>query len=239
MNIKVLTAFPEIFDTYMSTSMMLKARKKSLIEFCPYDLRDWTHDRYKTLDDATYGGGPGQLMKCEPIFEAYDSICDKSACKPFVVIPDPTGEVFDDKLATDLSSKQELLFICGHYEGLDYRVFSLADKIISIGDYILTGAELACNVIIDSTVRKLPGVLGADRGVDEESFSQGLLEYPQYTRPKTYRNMSVPDVLLSGNHKQIDKWRHEQSLLRTYNSRPDLINNLNLTEEDKKFLDMM
>lgn len=223
MNIKTLSTFPEIFDSYMSTSIMKRAQDKDILKFKAYNLRDWTDDFHHTTDDKPYGGGSGQLMMCEPIFRAYDEIVEKDKTTYTTIFLSPTGKKFDDSQAKLLTKKQNLLFICGHYEGIDERAYSLADKIYSIGDYVITGGELASLVIIDSVVRKLPGVLGAEDGATDESFSEGLLEYPQYTRPSEYRGMKVPEVLLSGDHKKIKEWKQEQSLLRTKQLRPDLL----------------
>lgn len=222
MRIEILTTFPKIFDSYMSESMMLQAQKKGIVEWKAYDLRDWTHDVHRTTDDYIYGGGQGLVMKCEPIFDSIDDIAE-SKDDVRIVIPAPHGKVFDDKLAKDLSQENRLLFICGHYEGLDERVYSLADDIVSIGDYVLTSGELSTQVIIDAVVRKIPGVLGAKEGANEESFVESLLEYPQYTRPSTFRGMEVPDVLLSGDKSAIDKFNRKQSIKRTWEERPDLI----------------
>lgn len=203
MNIDVITTFPEIFDSYMNQSMMKRAQDKGLLNFKSHNLRDWTSDLHHTTDDKPYGGGCGQLMLCEPIFKAFDDIVDSMDNQPYTIILDPTGEQFNDACAQELSKKDSLLFICGHYEGIDHRVYSLADKVYSIGDYVLTGGELASIVVIDSTVRKIDGVLGAQNGADDDSFVDGLLEAPQYTRPSEFRGMNVPDVLVSGDHAKI------------------------------------
>ena len=221
MKIDVLTTFPNVFDSYMNESMMKQAQKKGKLEFFAHNLRDWTHDAHRTTDDYVYGGGDGLIMKCEPIFEAIDSLFPEN--KPRTVIAAPQGKVLNDKIACDLSREDALLFICGHYEGLDERVYSLADDVISIGDYVLTSGELGVQVIIDAVVRKIPGVLGAENGAVNESFTQFLLEHPQYTRPENYRGMKVPEVLLQGNHKKIDAYNRQESIRRTWNLRPDLI----------------
>ncbi|MDO5328844.1 MAG: tRNA (guanosine(37)-N1)-methyltransferase TrmD [Coriobacteriia bacterium] len=220
MKIAALTTFPEIYDSYMNASMMKIAQDKKILDFHAYNLRDWTSDPHKTTDDKPYGGGPGQLMMCEPIFKAYDDIKTDDT---YTIFLSPVGETFNDKIAVDLAQKKELLFICGHYEGIDERAYSLADKIISIGDYVITSGELSSMVVIDSVVRKLPGVLSSEDAVADESFSNGLLEAPQYTRPQNFRGMEVPDVLTSGDHAKIKEWKHEQSLIRTKKYRPDLL----------------
>lgn len=221
MRIDVLTTFPNIFDSYMSESMMKQACKKGKLEFCAHNLRDWTHDAHHTTDDYVYGGGDGLVMKCEPIFEAVESLFPDK--KPRTIIAAPQGSVFSDEIATELSKEDSLLFICGHYEGIDERAYSLADDVISIGDYVLTSGELGCQVIIDAVVRKIPGVLGAENGAVNESFTNCLLEHPQYTRPENFRGMAVPDVLLQGNHREIDAFNREEAIKRTWQLRPDLI----------------
>ena len=289
MIIETLSTFPGMYDSVMNSSMMRIAQEKGILDFHAYDLRDWTHDRHRTTDDDPYGGGAGLVMKCEPLFEAYDAICAKGtgcsldSClgqpdraastkrvphepevpsgtsmraglpsdwalpdlaaepepnppKPCTIFLAPQGERFSDEIALDLAKEERLLFICGHYEGIDERAYTLADRVISLGDYVLTSGELASMVVIDAVVRKLPGVLGAEDGALTESFSDGLLEYPQYTRPAEFRGMRVPDVLLSGDHGKVAKWRREQSLLRTARLRPDLFADVELSPADRDFL---
>lgn len=221
MRIDVLTTFPNIFDSYMSESMMKQAQRRGKLSFFTHDLRDWTHDAHRTTDDYVYGGGNGLVMKCEPIFEAVDDLFAQK--KPHTIIAAPQGKVFDDKIALQLSKEEHLLFICGHYEGIDERAYSLADDILSIGDYVLTSGELGCQVIIDAVVRKIPGVLGAESGAKNESFSDYLLEHPQYTRPEEFRGLRVPEVLTKGNHKEIEAFNRKESIKRTWELRPDLI----------------
>lgn len=230
MRIDTLSTFPGMFESVMGESMMKRAREKGLLDFKAWDLRDWTHDRHRTTDDEPYGGGHGLVMKCEPVYEALEDMLDLGdGALPDVdhgariICMAPQGRTFDDAYAKELSGEDRLVFICGHYEGLDERIHAIANDVISIGDYVLTSGELASMVVIDSVVRKLPGVLGAEKGADEESFSDGLLEFPQYTRPASFRGMDVPEVLLSGHHSNIGKWRREQSIKRTLDSRPDLI----------------
>ena len=236
-----------MFDSVMGASMMKIAQDKGLLDFTAYDLRDWTHDRHRTTDDDPYGGGLGLVMKCEPIYEAYQAISGvdvgyaapaptgfeqpttgprprhASAPAPKTVFLTPCGRRFDDALACELAGEQRLLFVCGHYEGIDERAYDLADYQVSLGDYVLTSGELAAMVVIDAVVRKIDGVLGARGGADEESFADGLLEYPQYTRPASFLGKEVPAVLLSGDHGAVDRWRREQSLERTARLRPDLL----------------
>lgn len=240
MLIETLSTFPHMYDSVMGESMMKRAQEKGIIQFKAYDLRDWTHDRHRTTDDYPYGGGVGLVMKCEPIFEALDDIVGdpevfSAGGRNRIVFLSPTGRTFDDPYAKELSCADRILFICGHYEGIDERVYSVATDMISLGDYVLTSGELASMVVIDSVVRKIPGVLGAEGGADDESFATGLLEYPQYTRPAEYRGLKVPEVLLSGNHAKINEWRRRMSLQRTLELRPDLIDSL--LENDRLSLD--
>lgn len=262
MLIETLSTFPHMYDSVMGESMMKRAQEKGILEFRAHDLRDWTHDRHRTTDDDPYGGGAGLVMKCDPIFEAVEAILGKefveaklaaappqgesqqrSSAAPQIVFLAPQGRPFDDAYADKLAAADHLLFICGHYEGIDERVYTLADYVISLGDYVLTSGELASMVVIDAAVRKLPGVLGAAEGPVDESFTSGLLEYPQYTRPADFRGMRVPEVLTSGNHAAIARWRREQSLARTAAARPDLIAAAEaagrLTPADQKFLKLL
>lgn len=242
MIIETLSTFPHMYDSVMGTSMMRIAQEKGILDFHAFDLRDWTHDRHRTTDDDPYGGGAGLVMKCEPLFEAYDDICARpdtktaAPAKPHTIFLAPQGRRFDDACALELAKQERLLFVCGHYEGIDERAYSLADEVISLGDYVLTSGELASMVVIDAVVRKLPGVLGAKEGAVTESFSDGLLEYPQYTRPASFRGMDVPQVLLSGDHGKVAKWRREQSLERTARLRPDLLTEVDLSPAERDFL---
>lgn len=237
MKIETLSTFPAMFDSVMDSSMMRIAREKGILDFKAHDLRDWTHDRHRTTDDEPYGGGCGLVMKCDPIFEAFDAIAgDDSHKAPCTVFLAPTGESFNEAIACDLANEERLLFVCGHYEGIDERAYALADRVLSIGDYVLTSGELASMVIIDAVVRKLPGVLGDAQSSIEESFHDGLLEYPQYTRPADFRGMMVPAVLTSGDHGAVDRWRRCESLRRTAQLRPDLLESAILTDEDRTFL---
>ena len=242
MIIETLSTFPSRYDSVMGASMMRIAQEKGIISFKAHDLRDWTHDRHRTTDDDPYGGGDGLVMKCEPLFEAYDDLtCGAGAdgealpC-PCTIFLAPHGRPFDDALACELAREERLLFVCGHYEGIDERAYALADRTVSLGDYVLTSGELASMVVIDAVVRKLPGVLGAPTGAQGESFADGLLEYPQYTRPATFRGRDVPAVLLSGDHGAVARWRREQSLERTARLRPDLLDAADLSDADRRFL---
>lgn len=235
MIIETLSTFPDMYASVMGSSMMRIAQEKGILEFKAHDLRDWTHDRHRTTDDDPYGGGDGLVMKCEPIFEAYDDSAGAGP-RPTTVFLSPCGEPFTDAVACELSREERLLFVCGHYEGIDERAYALADRVISLGDYVLTSGELASMVVIDAAVRKLPGVLGAETGALGESFADGLLEYPQYTRPATFRGMGVPPVLLSGNHAAVADWRRKQSLERTARLRPDLLEDVDLSAADRAYL---
>ncbi len=235
MRIETLSVFPSMFEGVMGTSIMRRAREKGIIDFTAHDLRDWTHDVHRTTDDAPYGGGPGLLMKVEPVFEAMDDIL--SAGPATVIFPTPVGERFDQRVAEELSLADRLVFVCGHYEGFDERVYTLADRCLSLGDFVVTGGELPAMVMIDAICRLIPGVLGDDMSAVSESFSaEGLLEYPQYTRPASYRGMDVPEVLLSGDHGKIDRWRRRQAIERTARIRPDLLDVAVLTEEERDWV---
>ena len=221
MKIDVLTLFPAMFAGPLDESIIMRARKKGLLDLNIHQLRDWTHDRHKTVDDKPFGGGPGMLMKPEPLFEAVESL-KREGTK--VILLSPSGRKFSQPIARELAAEKDLLLVTGHYEGFDERVReALADDELSIGDYVLTNGALPAMVVIDAVTRLLPGVLGDDASSTDESFSHGLLEYPQYTRPAEFRGMKVPEVLLNGNHAEIEKWRREQAKSRTKAQRPDLL----------------
>lgn len=221
MKIETISVFPEMFETVMATSILGRAQEKGLLEYVGHDLRKWTHDRHRTVDDEIYGGGPGQLMKPEPFFEALDELLANQPAK--VVIFSPQGQRFDHQVALELAQEQRLILLCGRYEGFDERIFELADCCISLGDFILTGGELAAMVVSDAVCRLLPGVLGDEQSNKDESFSHGLLEYPQYTRPASYRGLDVPEILLNGDHAAIAEWRRKMSIIKTAEFRPDLL----------------
>ncbi len=237
MRIDVITLFPAMFDGPLGASMIGRAIERGLLDVHLHDLRDSTHDKHRTVDDYSFGGGPGMVMKPEPVFEAVEAVQAQTAEKAYVVFFAPAGHVFDQALAEDLSHKPRLLFVCGRYEGFDERALSLADLEVSIGDYVLTGGELPALVVIDAAARLLPGVLGGETSAAEESFSEGLLEYPQYTRPQVYRGMEIPEVLASGDHGRIAAWRREQSVRRTARVRPDLLRHASLSVEEKRMTD--
>jgi len=221
MRIDVLTLFPGMFSGPLDESIVGRARAQGLLELRIVNLRDYTHDRHKTVDDKPFGGGPGMLLKPEPIFEAVESLKRQ---KTRVVLLSPAGRVFNQAIARELAIGEDLLLVCGSYEGFDERIREkLADDELSIGDYVLTNGALPAMVVIDAVTRLLPGVLGDDESSRDESFSGGFLEYPHYTRPADFRGMKVPEVLLSGNHAEIARWRREQARTRTEKRRPDLI----------------
>ena len=221
MKIEVLTLFPAMFAGPLDESIIKRARDSGRLEFKLHNLRDWTHDRHKTVDDRPFGGGPGMLLKPGPLFEAVESLRRETTR---VILLSPGGRPFDQRVARELAKVSDLLLVTGHYEGFDERVReALADDELSVGDYVLTNGALPAMIVIDAVTRLLPGVLGDDDSSRDESFSDGLLEYPQYTRPAEFRGMPVPEVLLSGNHAEIAKWRREQARLRTLARRPDLL----------------
>ena len=222
MRIDVLTLFPEMFVGPLDVSIIQRARQAGLLDVRIKNLRDYTHDRHQTVDDRPFGGGPGMVLKPEPLFEAVE---DLALDNTHVILTSPSGGVFNQARARELAQKQHLLLICGSYEGVDERVCeALVDEELSIGDYVLTNGGLPAMVIVEAVTRLLPGVLGHEESAADESFSHGLLEYPQYTRPAEFRGMKVPEVLLSGNHAEIEKWRKQQAGLRTAQRRPDLLN---------------
>jgi len=220
LQIDIITLFPDIFFGPLAESIIGRAVKSGLVKINTVNLRDYTHDERGTVDDKPYGGGPGMLLKVEPLFEAIE---DLKTEKSLVILTSPQGQSFDQQTASELKTYEHLIFVCGHYEGVDERVrTTLIDREISIGDYILTSGNLAAMVMTDAIVRLLPGVLGCDASSEDESFSKGLLEYPQYTRPPEFRDMKVPEILLSGDHGKIAQWRNEQAETRTRDRRPDL-----------------
>ncbi|MDA8088199.1 MAG: tRNA (guanosine(37)-N1)-methyltransferase TrmD [Nitrospiraceae bacterium] len=237
MRLAVITLFPEVFQAYMGVGIMRRAVERSLVDFEVLHLRDFTSDRHRTVDDYPYGGGPGMVMKPEPVHEAVKH-AKKDGLPTLTILLSPQGRPFTQQMAKGLSEeKRRLLFICGRYEGIDERVIqSLVDEEISIGDYVLTGGELPALVIIDAVVRLLPGALGDEDSLREESFSWGILDYPHYTRPPEWNGMAVPEVLLSGNHRQIVQWRRKEALRRTLRKRPELLRLAGLTPEDHELI---
>ena len=233
MKFDVLTLFPEMFEI-LNQSIIGKAIEKKLININLINIRDFSKDKHKKVDDTPYGGGAGMVMQADVIYDAYTSIKDKNAK---VIYMSPQGKLLNQKKVEELSKQEHLILLCGHYEGVDQRIIdTIVDEEISIGDYVLTGGEIPAMVLIDSVSRYVDGVLSED-STSEESFSQGILEYPQYTRPETFQDRKVPEILLSGHHENINKWRRYQALKNTYLKRPDLLENIELSEEDIKNLE--
>ena len=234
MKIDVLTLFPDMIDQTLSQSIIGKAQVNGLLEIQSHDFRKYATNKQKHVDDYPYGGGAGMLLMPQPIHDCLADI--EQATKPRIVLLDPAGKKFNQKMAEEFAQEEQLIFICGHYEGYDERIRSYVTDEVSLGDYVLTGGELAAMVMIDATVRLIPGVLGNETSAEGDSHSTWLLEYPQYTRPAEYLGQKVPDVLLSGHHENIRKWRIKESLRRTYLRRPDMLAKRQLTEEEAQYL---
>lgn len=237
MRVDVLTIFPEMFAGPMATSMMGIARDKGFLELHVHDIRDWTVDRHRSTDDEPYGGGAGMVMRPEPVFAAVRAVVALDPRPCTVVFMAPVGETFTQDTAVEFSKIERLLFVCGRYEGFDERAFTLADRVLSIGDYVLTGGELPAMVVIDAAVRLIPGVLGHESSAYDESFTGALLEHPHYTRPAEFEGMAVPEVLRSGDHGRISAWRREQAIRRTARMRPDLLGRVELSEPELKIVE--
>jgi tRNA (guanine37-N1)-methyltransferase len=236
MRVDVITLFPDVFASVVSSSMLGIARDRGILEFHVHDLRDWALPGvHRQVDDSPYGGGAGMVLRPEPVFDAVEAVSAMDPRVPFVVLVTPQGERFAQSRAEDLAVRERLLIVCGRYEGYDERIRTLADLELSVGDFVLTGGELPAMVITDAVTRLLPGVLGDDASAVDESFTTGLLEYPHYTRPATFRGMEVPDILRSGDHARIEAWRRRQAAVRTAQRRPDLIGPAwtNMTEEQR------
>jgi tRNA (guanine37-N1)-methyltransferase len=235
MKVDVLSLFPEMFEGVLHSSIMKKAQTNGAVTFGVTDFREFAPNKHRKVDDYPYGGGAGMVLKPEPLFAAVEAVTANAEKPPRVILMCPQGERFTQKKAEELAAEEHLVFICGHYEGYDERIRqSLVTDELSIGDFVLTGGEIAAMAVIDSVVRLLPEVLGNADSPVLDSFSTGLLEHPQYTRPASFKGLEVPDVLLSGNHAEIDKWREEQSLLRTYERRKDLLATAPLTDHQRK-----
>lgn len=238
MRIHILSLFPEMLSGPFDHSIIRRAVERGLVEISIYNIRDYTTDRHHVVDDYPYGGGPGMVLKPEPVFAAVE-VVNGGAGLPLILLT-PQGRLFDQRVAAEISRQQEIILLCGHYEGVDERVRQqLVTDEISIGDYVLSGGELAAAVVVDAVVRQLPGALGSEESAGEESHAEGLLEYPQYTRPQSFRGWEVPEVLLSGNHAQIARWRRQQSLRRTMQRRPDLLERAQLSDEDREMITRM
>lgn len=238
MRIDVLTLFPEMFDGVFGASILGKAKERGIVELAAVNFRDYANNKHNTVDDYPYGGGGGMVLKPEPIFAAVEDLVPPEGVRPRVVLMCPQGEPFSQRKAEELAAERHLVFVCGHYEGYDERIreYLVTDE-LSIGDYVLTGGELPAMVVIDAVVRLLPGVLGNESSAVTDSFSTGLLEYPHYTRPASFRGWDVPEVLISGHHGRIDAWRREQSLLRTLRRRPELLDSAELTPKERQWLE--
>jgi tRNA (guanine37-N1)-methyltransferase len=239
MKIDVLTLFPEMFSGVLGHSILHKAAEKSAVQYNVVNFRDYADNKHQTVDDYPYGGGAGMVLKAQPLFDAVEALKEQAESKRTrVILLCPQGKQYDQKIAEELAKEEHLIFVCGHYEGYDERIREhvVTDE-ISIGDYVLTGGELGAMVVIDSVVRLLPEVLGNQESHMKDSFSTGLLEHPHYTRPSDFRGMKVPDVLLEGNHRLIEEWRNKEALRRTFLRRPDLLEKIELTKEQEKWLD--
>lgn len=228
MKIAVLTLFPEMFSSVLEASLLGKARKKEIVEIEVHNLRKWTRDKHKIADDRPYGGGVGMLLKLEPIYAALQDL------KGTTILLSPQGKIFNQAKAIQLSQRKSIILVCGHYEGVDERVSRFVDEEVSIGDFVLTGGELPALVIIDAVVRLLPGVVGRKRSLKEESFTQKFLDWPHYTRPANFRGYKVPQVLLSGNHREIALWRKKEAIRATWRKRPELIDKIKFSFLEKK-----
>jgi tRNA (guanine37-N1)-methyltransferase len=243
MQFEVFTLLPEVFSPYLESSILQRARQRGLLEVRIHNIRDYTHDRHHTTDDTPYGGGGGMVMKPEPVFEAVESVLGSTAgpAQPLpvpLILLTPQGRVFTQRVAEELSRHKRIALLCGRYEGVDERIREhLVTDEISVGDYVLTGGELPALVLIDAVSRLIPSVLGDPTGAEDDSHSMGLLEYPHYTRPPEFRGWKVPEVLLSGDHGKIEKWRREQALIRTFTKRPDMIEKAGLSEADRKIVE--
>lgn len=234
----VLTLFPDMFRAVLGDSIINRAVEKGIIELNFIDIRDFTENKHRKVDDYPYSGGGGMLMAAQPIYDAYQSIAKKLDYKPFTVYMSPQGKVFDQKMAVELSEYKHIVILCGHYEGVDQRVLDMiADAEISLGDFVLTGGEIPAMAVIDAVSRMIPGVLANENSYSDESHFSGLLEYPQYTRPEEFMGVKIPEVLISGHHANINKWKRQEALRNTLKKRPDLLEKAELSEEDIKFLD--
>jgi len=236
----VLTLFPEMFEAVLGGSITGRARAAGLLEMNFINIRDFSKDKHRNTDDYPYSGGGGMLMTPQPIYDAYMSVAEGKSEKPHTVFLSPQGKVFDQKKAIELSKKDHIVFLCGHYEGVDQRVLDMiVDEEISIGDFVLTGGEIPAMAVIDSVSRMVPGVLANEGSYTNESHFSGLLEYPQYTHPQEFMGIKIPEILVSGHHKNIEKWKREQALLVTLKKRPDMLEKAELTDEDKAFLEQI
>ena len=245
MQFEVFTLLPDVFPPYLESSILQRARQRGLIDVRVHNIRDYTHDKHHTTDDTPYGGGGGMVMKPEPVFEAVETVLglssDPAQDRPIpVILLTPQGRVFTQRVAEELARHERIAMLCGRYEGVDERIREhLVTDEISVGDYVLTGGELPALLVIDAVSRLIPGVLGDPTGAEDDSHAMGLLEYPHYTKPSEFRGWKVPEVLLSGDHGRIEKWRREQALIRTFRKRPDMIEKAELSKEDQKIVERL
>lgn len=240
MKINILTLFPEMCNAYLSESIIGRARAAGKVEIECVDIRDYTKDKHRRVDDTPYGGGMGMIMQVDPVYDCFQAICEKEGATPHLIYLTPQGKTLTQKRVVELSKLDNIALLCGHYEGIDERVIEeLQPEEISVGDYVLTGGELPALILADSISRMLPGVLSNDECFEEESHFNSLLEYPQYTRPYEWHGRTVPDVLLTGHHANVDKWRRQKSLERTFERRPDMLEKAELTSEDKKYIETL
>lgn len=238
MRFDVLTLFPQMFEAVLGDSIIGRAREKNLIEMNFIDIRDYTKNKHRKVDEYPYSGGGGMLMTPQPIYDAYMSVAKNLSYKPLTIYMSPQGKVFNQGVARELSELEHIVLLCGHYEGIDQRVLDeIVDMEISIGDFVMTGGELPAMTVIDTVARLIPGVLASESSYENESHFDGLLEYPQYTRPLEFMGRKVPDILLSGHHAKVEEWKREQSLINTYNKRPDMLKKAKLTKKDIDFLE--
>lgn len=236
MNFHILTLFPEMVMDGLSTSIIGRAQGKGLLSVEAVNIRDFAENKHNRVDDYTYGGGAGMLIQAGPVYGAYQSVVENAKSKPRVIYLSPQGKTFSQSMAEEFVKEEDLIFLCGHYEGIDERVLEeIVTDYVSIGDYVLTGGELPAMVMIDAISRLIPGVLHNDVSAEFESFQDNLLEYPQYTRPEEWHGKNVPEILLSGHHANVEKWRREQSIIRTAERRPDLLEKANLSQKEKEF----
>lgn len=237
MRIDVLTIFPNVISSVIGESLIKKAREKNLVEFKIWDIREFTTDKHNTVDDTPFGGGGGMVMKVEPLSAALEKVLTQLPGKKKIILTSASGKKFDQKMAQDFSQEENLIIICGHYAGVDERLKQLFElEEISIGDFVLTGGELPALVVIDAVVRLIPGVLGNFQSAENDSFYSGILGFPQYTRPQTFKNLDVPEILISGDHEKVRIWRRKEALRKTFLNRPDLFEKATLSDEDKKIL---
>ena len=240
MRVDVLTLFPAMLEAVLGDSIIGRARDRGILELNFIDIRDYTENKHRKVDDYPFGGGGGMLMQAQPVYDAYMSVAKDLDYKPFTIFMSPQGKVLSQRTVIDLSQKEHIVILCGHYEGVDQRVLDeIVDMEISLGDFVLTGGEIAAMAVIDAAARLIPGVLAGEGAYTNESHFNGLLEHPQYTRPDTWRGIGVPEVLLSGHHANIEKWKREKSIENTYKKRPDMLENAELSKEDIKVLEQI